>query len=930
MQRYGVASKPQHLLLFLLAWTASISCRSAAVTSISTPPTSPLVCPYRTVNHITHSLAQRCLPTSRTVRSNATKIEASISSETTSQTSKVVTTATDSTISHSTLAPTVDEGHSAANNPAVIQPTTSAIVSEEEADLESPLGKDHFLSFEEWRKQNLDKYGQSPDQIGKSKKHENLQARRPPINVLDSLGDDEINLDFSGFASDKPQVAVPSHKDAPNTEAGTGNRGKEVPKARTRSKGAGTTFKERFNYASFDCAATILKTNAKSSGTSAVLVENKDSYMLNECSVEDKFLILELCEDILIDTIVLANFEFFSSIFRTFRVSVSDRYPVKLEKWKTLGTFEARNTREVQAFLVDNPLIWTKYVRIEFMTHYGNEFYCPVSLVRVHGTTMLEDYRHDEEPSKAEDRDDEDDQVTDGSGATETTVAEAVADVLVEEESTIIAAQQNHNLNAAETALQDVKQPLNKTASFPYDESNASNVPAPEILRQSLRNATMSLLDLTQHRCLANETETDPEIVSSTARVSELSGTPKTPLPAYSTTTRHDTAERQEQQSSTTISQSTTHQYSSKSIADDPPEKSSTTKQSVQPSDSILSSKTSNSQGSDGSRTPASSTQPPPSNPTVQESFFKSVQKRLQMLESNSTLSLQYIEEQSRILRDAFSKVEQRQLSKTTKFLDYLNETVLNELRDFRQQYDQLWQSTITELDAQRELNQHEVIAMNTRFSILADELVFQKRMAILQSILVLICIGLVLFSRGAVTSYLDHPLLQNMLTRSATLKMRGSFLDTPSLSPESTRPNSSYKPHTKTAESILKGHRRNLSEGSQDGVDNPAIAYSPPTPASNDGQSEVEDREDEHVRHQSPPRSLANARRSRISPPIVHQHADDPDTPPRKTEGKDDQRRSSTLHVNSAHTPNDGISQPLDEEQHVSPSEHRQQAPNG
>ncbi len=40
-------------------------------------------------------------------------------------------------------------------------------------------------------------------------------------------------------------------------------------------------------------------------------------------------------------------------MIRTFRVSVSDRYPVKSEKWKDLGIFEARNSREIQAFLIN-------------------------------------------------------------------------------------------------------------------------------------------------------------------------------------------------------------------------------------------------------------------------------------------------------------------------------------------------------------------------------------------------------------------------------------------------------------------------------------------------------------------------------------------------------------------------------------------------
>ena len=839
MQRYCMASKPLQILLILLVWTAG-SLGGSAQTSVppaSTAALSPAVCPYRTANYITRSPAHRCLTTSLSAPSSTNKIETRSSTETTSQESPVLSTATNSSLPQTTLTQPPAEVRS---DPPLFHPPTSAIVLEEETDLDSPLGKDNFLSFDEWKKRNLDKYGQSPEQIGRARKHDSLQPRRQPINILDSLGDDsEIDLDFSTFGSEKPQIAVPNHKDESTSDGGGSNRVKGVPKTKSRSKDAGTTFKERFNYASFDCAATILKTNTKCSGSSAVLVENKDSYMLNECSVENKFLILELCEDILIDTIVLANFEFFSSIFRTFRISVSDRYPVKLEKWKVLGTFEARNTREVQAFLVENPLIWTKYVRIEFLTHYGNEFYCPISLVRVHGTTMLEDYRHDEDPIKADDRDDEDDQVSEVYDTPETVNPEVVAEALVEEESSKIVAHQDTNVNAAGSTQEEVKQPLNRTVSFPHHELHASNALAADYLPRSTRNEKYGLFDLTPQQCLADGGEADEALESPVVRHSRPLETSKRSFASHALMSAGDIAERERQVSSTNTSRSTTG---------DGFDQSPTTQKSVQPSNFNLSTRTTTAHGSNSSRTTATSTQPPSSNPTIQESFFKSVQKRLQMLESNSTLSLQYIEEQSRILRDAFSKVEQRQLSKTIRFLDYLNGTVLNELRDFRQQYDQLWQSTVLELETQREQSQREVVAMNTRISILADELVFQKRMAVLQCILVLLCIILVLFPRGAMNSYLDHPLVQNMLTRSASFRMTGSLFDSPSLSPESTRPNSSNRAHTKAAYGIFKPHRRDLSDDSQNGTDNPAISYSPPTPASFEDHSEVGDRVDEHM----------------------------------------------------------------------------------
>lgn len=165
----------------------------------------------------------------------------------------------------------------------------------------------------------------------------------------------------------------------------------------------GEQYKDRFNYASTECAATVVKTNIQSKGASAILVENKDSYMLNQCSLQQKFVIIELCQDILVDTLIVGNFEFFSSTFRHLRVSVSDRYPVDSpSRWQVLGVFEAANVRDIQSFSIENPIIWARYLKIEVLSHYGDEYYCPISLVRVHGKTMMEEYKMAKEEDEKE------------------------------------------------------------------------------------------------------------------------------------------------------------------------------------------------------------------------------------------------------------------------------------------------------------------------------------------------------------------------------------------------------------------------------------------------------------------------------------------------------------------------------------------------
>lgn len=158
----------------------------------------------------------------------------------------------------------------------------------------------------------------------------------------------------------------------------------------------------RFNYASSDCAAKVLKTNDGAKESKSILKEDKDSYLINKCSTKDQFLIIELCQDILIDLVEMGNFELFSSNFRRFKVSVNERY--EYNNWKVLGEFEASNSRSLQRFKIINPMVWAKFLKIEILDHYGNEFYCPISLVKVYGKTMIEEFKeHTKETAPIED-----------------------------------------------------------------------------------------------------------------------------------------------------------------------------------------------------------------------------------------------------------------------------------------------------------------------------------------------------------------------------------------------------------------------------------------------------------------------------------------------------------------------------------------------
>jgi hypothetical protein len=743
---------------------------------------------------------------------------------------------------------------------------------EQEHDTDSLLDSASFLSFEDWKKQNLAKVGQSADNVGGSRRAAAAgkeDRRQPGINnALDSLGDDaEIELDFGGFGAETPEASptawgthIPAreagHADGADGPAEVDVYAGALQRGASRRKDAGTTCKERFNYASFDCAATVLKTNSECKGSSSVLIENKDSYMLNECRAQNKFLILELCDDILVDTVVLANYEFFSSIFHTFRVSVSDRYPAKPDQWKELGVYEARNTREVQAFAVENSLIWARYLRIEFLTHYGHEFFCPVSLIRVHGTTMMEEYKHDESSDRGE----------------------------VEE------------LGSAEV------NPLPESENKPVD------VPAP------VEEPVIPLVTPPPVELVCPNTLLDPSALFERLLRVDTCGvdegppvvTPSTPATAAQTKVPP-------RENSTVIAGGSTSVTNTKASA--PPKAAEDTRKTGElakgvvttPEASVASTETTqqnttsetacknttNAKEESNIPTPESTrptnTQPPAANPTTQESFFKSVHKRLQMLESNSTLSLLYIEEQSRILRDAFNKVEKRQLAKTSTFLENLNVTVLNELKEFREQYDHVWKSVALEFEHQRMQYHREVHSISAQLGVLADELVFQKRVTVIQSIMVLCCFALVLFSRGSVSNYMEFPGVQRMVARSYSLRSSSPVYASasPSASPGSTRPTSSYRENG--------GHRRNTSDSSEASATSPTVAYVPPTPTSD---SSPEPEEAHKLEQPASPESMSVPTlgtphlRPHSTPPVLNGHMLDLDA----TDTQPDNPRSDEL----------------------------------
>ncbi|KAF1995093.1 hypothetical protein P154DRAFT_526579 [Amniculicola lignicola CBS 123094] len=834
---------------------------AASSPATSSPPRPSVVvssaestCAFRTINYITHTLPQQCLRTtwagptpsaSPAAKGEGLQVVVPWGPEHAGGSDPVA--GQHAAQSAATAEPGAQDTPSPDAAAASGTPSTQADV---EVETDSPLDNANFLSFEDWKNRNLAKAGQSPENVGQGRAPASgLGNRRRPanINALDSLGEEsEIEIDFSGFGSPGEQDGKPASRAPSGTRSSieSTNAAEEAegdnaaaPRSWELSKDAGKTCKERFNYASFDCAATVLKTNSKAKSSTSLLVENKDSYMLNECAAQNKFVIVELCDDILVDTVVLANYEFFSSMFRHFRVSVSDRYPVKMERWRTLATFEARNSRDIQAFLITEPQIWARYLRIEFLSHYGYEYYCPLSLLRVHGTTMMEQFRREEEEARG--YEDYTEPLGDSEGAPVGTAANVVDEDAKYAEQTAAAVEKERR-DAAYTPVND-------------EQANPSEEPS-EVTKQVTdsgadTNTPQSKQSEASEGAAAGEPPNAGDVASGSANssiqpassTSQISGHSNdhssmmtVSEPSKDSTLPHTAGSDSQPANSSTKTPSTAvasapnDKSASRSAAEDgasSPPSSSSTKAS---SDSTAN-------GAHAQSRSPSQIQPNPAAPTTQESFFKALHKRLQNLEANSTLSLQYIEEQSRILRDAFMKVEKRQLTKTEKFLDHLNSTVMQELKSYRNMYEQLWQSTILELEGMKERQRSEIGEIGTRLSLVADELVWQKRMAVVQSTLLLLCLGLVLFVRsGTLGSQPDMPIAQQLGNKYSR------FFDTPPGSPQVSGGLRRRRTFRNMWRSDTEGANA-VSDADTDGRRSPAnITYSPPNPITPSAASDL------------------------------------------------------------------------------------------
>ena len=157
---------------------------------------------------------------------------------------------------------------------------------------------------------------------------------------------------------------------------------------------------EMYNYAASFNGAKVVASDKDSKHASAALKEDKDVYYISPCASE-KFVTVELSEEVTVTSLVLGNFEFHSSRVKDFEVWGTDGHHAIEEGWKRLMIGRADNTQNYQKFAVPSPA-WVRYVQIRMTGHHDQQHFCTLSLLRIHGKDAKETLKEEMERLQAE------------------------------------------------------------------------------------------------------------------------------------------------------------------------------------------------------------------------------------------------------------------------------------------------------------------------------------------------------------------------------------------------------------------------------------------------------------------------------------------------------------------------------------------------
>ena len=322
---------------------------------------------------------------------------------------------------------------------------------------------------------------------------------------------------------------------------------------------------------------------------------------------------------------------------------------------------------------------WYRYMRIDFVSHYGSEYYCPVSLLRVFGITQMDKFRQEQDEEAAtkaaeglaideNDGEEEDEKVEDDLEPASTASVHPTATDAVSKE-VAVAIPTTETASMPSSILETVIPIASVTLSSSESVSTVASlhpVTATPVLSPLTADISTALPTV-------NTTESDLPMPSSTpSSIAESSSTipDATPVPIAPTVEVSQITMSNESSiaSSTTIEESpkvanvsATAQESSATPASSTTVTTSTSSTAIPSSSSTTSRTAAEPTASPARIVPRNETRPVvPPTPQNGDSIYGTIMKRLSGLEHNHTLAMHYIEAQSTMIRTAFVNFEQR------------------------------------------------------------------------------------------------------------------------------------------------------------------------------------------------------------------------------------------------------------------------------
>jgi hypothetical protein len=300
---------------------------------------------------------------------------------------------------------TVSNTRSGPNCVAAAIAKSEATLEEKLQDLKESLAQDgvipdDFMTFEAWK----------AGQLEAERETNEAKSKRPDNNVSPEEAIKKTSLE-SNRQSDS-QESVDNGTSRSQAELSKSEPpSSSIPASLSQTKEPAAPQKtphlapHRYNYASPDCSARIHSASPQSQHAASVLHKSRDRYMLTPCSAREHWVIIELCDDIRIEAVEIGMFEFFSGIVKEVRVSIGgadddDGDEEEKSDWQEVGRFTGRSVRGTQLFTLNHPTSFHRFIRLDFPAHYGNEYYCPVSTIKVYGMNQMEAFKWESRKQK--------------------------------------------------------------------------------------------------------------------------------------------------------------------------------------------------------------------------------------------------------------------------------------------------------------------------------------------------------------------------------------------------------------------------------------------------------------------------------------------------------------------------------------------------